>query len=187
MAFLTEKRHRVLLWLLTATLAAVPVREAQPVTEQDVKAVFLFKFTNFVEWPAAAWQGSEPFTFCVAASKEMTAIIERTMAGETVKGRAVETKVVTAPDEARECHILFIGRTEATRAPALLAAVRALPVLTVGESEDFVSTSSGGAIGFVVVEGRVRFDINLENARRGGLTMSSRLLQVARKLEGASR
>jgi hypothetical protein len=185
MAILSERARRSLFWLLTATLVAIPVA-AQPVTEQDVKAVFLYKFTNFVEWPAAVWQGSAPFRFCVAASKEMTAVIEQTVAGETVNGRAVETRVVTAADDARQCHILFIGRSETARAPALLAAVRALPVLTVGESEDFV-TSSGGAIGFVVVGGRVRFDINVENAKRGGLTMSSRLLQVARKLEGASR
>ena len=184
MALLKERPHRVLLFLLTATLVAIPLR-AQPVTEQDVKAAFLYKFTNFIEWPAAAWQGSGPFRFCVAASKEMTAIIERTMTGETVNGRTVETRVVTEVDEARQCHLLFIGRTETVRAPALLAAVRTLPVLTVGEADDFVT--SGGAIGFVMVDNRVRFDINVENAKRGGLNMSSRLIQVARKLEGTPR
>ena len=184
MALLRKRSHGVLLLFFAAALLAMPLR-AQPVTEQDVKAVFLYKFTNFVEWPDAAWQGSGPFRFCVAAGKEMTAIIERTLAGEKVKGRAVETKVITAADEAHDCHILFIGRTENARAPALLAGVRTLPVLTVGESDDFVT--SGGVIGFVVVDNRVRFDINLENAKRGGLTLSSRLLQVARKLEGASR
>ena len=181
---LLKEGHRVVLWLFAATLFTTPAW-AQPVTEQDLKAVFLYKFTNFVEWPSTAWQESEAFRFCVAASKEMTAIIERTMKDETVNGRAVETRSITAPEDVRRCHLLFIGRTESAREPALLAAVRELPVLTVGESEDFLT--NGGAIGFVLVEGRVRFDINVEHAKRGGLGMSSRLLQVARKLDGTSR
>jgi hypothetical protein len=184
MAFLKAGSHRVLLWFTAATLSAAPAR-AQPVTEQDVKAVFLYKFTNFVEWPATAWPAAEPFRLCVVAQKEMTTIIERTMKDETVNGRAVETTVVTGADEARRCHILFIGRTEMSRAPVLLAAVRDRPVLTVGESEDFLA--KGGAIGFVLVDKRVRFDINLGNAKRGGLHMSSRLLEVARRLEGTLR
>jgi hypothetical protein len=184
MAFLKEGSLALMFWLHTLTLAA-PAAQAQPVTEQDIKAVFLFKFTNFVEWPSSAWQGTDPFRFCVAANKEMTAIIERTMKDETVNGHVVEIRPVDAPEDARRCHILFIGRSEMARAPVLLGEVRDRPVLTVGESEDFLT--KGGAIGFVLAERRVTFDINVANAKRGGLSMSSRLLQVARKLEGISR
>jgi len=184
MAFLKECPVGLMFWLFTVTLAASPA-QAQQVTEQDIKAVFLYKFTNFVEWPPTMWQGVEPFRFCVAANKEMTAIIARTMKDETVHGRAVEIRPVDAADDALHCHLLFIGETEMARAPALLGAVRDKPVLTVGESEDFLA--KGGAIGFVLAEKHVAFDINVGNAKRGGLGMSSRLLRVARRLEGTSR
>jgi hypothetical protein len=184
MAFLKPGHGRLVL-LLAAALAAGGSVRGQRVTEQDVKAVFLYKFTNFVEWPATAAPSPDAFRICIVANKEMTAVIERTMQGESVNGRRVETIAPASPSAARNCHMLFVGHGEMPRAEPLLAAVRDLPVLTVGESEDFLA--KGGAIGFVLDDNRVRFDINVENARRGGLSVSSRLLQVAHRLEGISR
>jgi hypothetical protein len=71
------------------------------------------------------------------------------------------------------------------RGASMLAAIRDLPVLTVGEAEGFLS--GGGAIEFVREGNRVRFDINVETARRAGLNISARLLQVARHVEGKPR
>ena len=180
MAFLTALAA-VPAWLLVlATTVARPL-PAQ-VTEQDVKAAFLYNFTRFVEWPAGIPPGAEPFRLCVIADDRTAAAVDRTMQGEAVNGRPVQTVAPATREAAQRCQILFVGRGEAERAAPLVAAVRDLPVLTVGDGNQLLQ--QGGAIEFVLDGGRVRFDVNLKTAKRSGLTISSRLLQVARNIEG---
>lgn len=171
-------------WVLARVAASVvlslaPVHDVQ-VTEPDVKAAFLFNFTRFVEWPAGIPPSSDPFRLCVVADRAMTGVIARTMEGETVNGRPSQTLVPSSPQEARGCQILFVGRTEAARAAPILAAVRDRPVLTVSDASRFADR--GGMIEFVREDGRVRFDVNVDAAKKSGLNISARLLRVARNV-----
>jgi hypothetical protein len=143
--------------------------------EYGVKAAYLLNFTRFVEWPRTALEGTDPFTVCVAGANPFGPVLARTLAGEIVAGRTVVSRVVTDAAGAR-CHVLFIPRTVA--AAPFLRAVRGTPVLTVGEAEGFLE--QGGAINFVLEEGKVRFEVNPDAVSRNQLTMSSRLLRLAR-------
>jgi hypothetical protein len=165
---------------ITASLA--PARAGQ-VGEADVKAAYLFNFTRFVEWPDGTPPPSEPFRLCVVADRTMTGLIERTMTGEAVQGRATETAVPASATEARRCQILFVGRTEMSRARPMLAALRDHPVLTVSDAARFADT--GGMIEFMRVDEHVRFRVNLEAAKRSRISISSRLLRVAVDVAGA--
>ncbi len=64
----------------------------------------------------------------------------------------------------------------------VLAGLGSSPVLTVGDAEDFARL--GGMINFRVEENKVRFEINPAAATRAGLRISSRLLGVARVIQG---
>jgi len=167
-------------------LVCAPARSEQVHPEQDVKAAFLFNFTRFVTWPTEIPAGTEPFRLCVVADSAAIEAVERTMAGESVNGRAVLTLTPRSTAQARECQILFVGRSAAESGAPLLAAVRELPVLTVGDEPRFLAR--GGTIQFVVEDGRVRFDVSVANAERARLEISSRLLRVARAIvEGRPR
>ncbi len=168
--------------LLVATLVALApgVARAQETLEPDVKATFLYNFTRFIEWPGLA-PVSAPFRVCVVADATMEQAIKRTLEGEVVNGRPLEMAQPQTPQDAEGCQILYVGRSEQQRAAPLLAAVRDRPVLTVGDSPTF--TQHGGAIQFVLVQNRVRFDINLPSAQRANLKLSANLLRVARNVE----
>jgi hypothetical protein len=145
--------------------------------EYRVKAAYLFNFTKFVEWPTAAFAGGRAFSFsiCVAGRNPFGPALTATLVGETVAGRPLAARVVNAGGAAG-CHVLFVPA--GVPAAAYLRAVGKEPVLTVGESADFLA--QGGAINFVLDEGRVRFEINQAAAERAQLRISSRLLQLGR-------
>jgi hypothetical protein len=86
------------------------------------------------------------------------------------------------PQDVQGCHALFFGKAERTRIPAVLASVTSVPVLTVGETLDFVK--QGGMIGFFVEDKKIRFEINLDASQRAGLKLSSRLLLLAKSVIG---
>ncbi len=179
MAVLTRVMCAVAAWLVASVLVWLPVH-AEQIAEHDVKAAYLYNFTRFVEWPAEVPPGSHPFRLCVVADEKITGAIQRTMSGESVNGRTAETVVPRSVHDVRSCQVLFVGRAQLVKAAPLLAAVRDHPVLTVSDAENFAGDGAAGTIGFVRQEGRVRFDVNLEAAKRSRLVISSRLLQVSR-------
>jgi hypothetical protein len=168
--------------LIALLLTAVPVLPA-PAHAQDVpleyrvKAAYLFNFVKFVEWPAAAAAG--PLTICVAGRNVFGDVLADTVSGETLDGRPLAVRVILEPDPG--CHILFVPRGAAVT--AYLRSSRGLPMLTVGESPDFLA--QGGLVNFVLEGGNVRFEIAVEAAERAGLRISSRLLRLARDAGGS--
>jgi hypothetical protein len=80
------------------------------------------------------------------------------------------------------CAILFLGESESSHLDRDLAAVAKLPILTVSDIPGFME--SGGTIQFVLQENRVRFEVNLNPARKSGIVLSSQLLKVAIKVVG---
>ena len=163
-----------------AAVFAATAAAAQRTTtaEDDIKAAFLFNFTQFVEWPAAALAGADPFRICVVADPPFAAAVDRTIVGESVGGHAIARSSPAAPADARGCQILFVGRQEGDRLERWLAAVKGSPVLVVGESHS--AFEHGAHINFVIENNRVKFDVNKDGAARAGLTISSKLLRVAR-------
>jgi hypothetical protein len=169
--------------VLALFLIAAAFPRAQEVTsEYQVKAVFLFNFMKFVEWPASAPAG--PLTICVAGRNPLGTFLDETIRGETAAGRPIVSRVILEPEPG--CHLVFVPRGAATS--AYLRASRDLPVLTVGEIPSFLEM--GGIINFVLEEapvkdeGTVRFEISQQAAERVQLRISSRLLQLARMQNG---
>jgi YfiR/HmsC-like len=154
--------------LLTATAHAQNVS-----LEYQVKAAYLFNFTKFVEWPEAAVPQGVPLTICVASANPFGHALEDTIRGELIGARPLSTRVVS---DVAGCHVLFVP--DGVAAASLLRAARTHPVLTVGESDDFLR--DGGIVNFVMQDGKVRFEINQDAATRAQLRISSRLLRLGR-------
>ena len=160
-------------WLSTSN-AATP-EKARP-TQYDVEAAYLFDFGKFIAWPPAP-EADAPFLICIIGDDPFGPVLDRTVAGESLRGRSVQDKRVLRPQDAIGCSILYISGSESSRLSKILSVLQEAPVLTVSDIPDFVR--QGGMIQFVVREGRVRFEVNLASAHRSSLTMSSELLKVA--------
>jgi len=159
---------------------------ASPSLEYEVKAAFLYNFVNFVSWPAGTFsEPSDPVRVCVVGDDPFGPMLDRTMQG----GVAAVTHPIIIErardnDAAARCLVIFVPQSMARRAEQIVRSAGSRPVLFVGESADFLQ--QGGMINFVVDGGRVRFDVNVAAASAQGLTLSSRLLRVARKALGAA-
>lgn len=167
---------------LAAGLTGAPLGAEQrtATAEDNIKAAFLFNFTKFVEWPAS--DHTQPFRICTVAGPAFSAAVDRTIVGETTGGRPIVRVTPPNPDAARGCHILFVGHLDSDGIERWLGATRGVPVLVVGESR--AAWDRGAHINFVVDANRVKFDVNPYAASRAGLTVSSKLLRVARTIAG---
>lgn len=147
--------------------------------EYSVKANYLVRFAAFVGWPSRAFESAEsPVVICVAGRDPFQGALERAVRGQTAHGRALAVRRPTTDEATAGCHILYVGKGGTTLVPA--AESRA-PMLVVTDSD---STSERGMIHFVVSDARVRFHIDLAAASRSGLSISSRLLNLALSVRG---
>jgi hypothetical protein len=164
---------RKLCWAALAVWAATAVVHAQTGPgEYDVKAVFLYNFVRLVDWPEGPPAG--PIRICVAGTHPIELKLEETLRGESFEGQPLTVRTIAQPEPG--CEVLFVPRRSAEG--DYLRAVEGRPVLTVGESSDFIQ--QGGMINFFLDGKRVRFEINPAAVSRANLRISSRLLQLAR-------
>jgi hypothetical protein len=162
-------RRPLTLLLLLCSTALVETQEVS--IEYKVKAAFLYNFTKFVEWPPAAQSG--PLTICVAGRNPLGSELDETVRDATVGGRLIAVRIILEPEPG--CDVVFIPKGVSA---AYLRSMRDQPVLTVGESGNFLE--QGGIINFYVDSGKVRFTISPDAAARSQLRISARLLQLAR-------
>jgi len=168
---------RVLLLLLLVSASAWA--EAREDLEYQVKAAFLFNFAKFVEWPAEVFKGPEdPIRICVVGEDPFGASLDDAVRGETVNGRQLTVQRTRSTSKLRDCHLVFVPRSEKGRASGILSSLEGVGVLTVGEGDGFLT--AGGIIRFVLDHNRVRFEVNLGAAQDNRLKLSSKLLSLAR-------
>lgn len=167
------------LWLALA-LGLAGTLGAQPSREYDLKAVFLYNFVTFVEWPKGALPEGKPFVIGVLGQDPFGRALDEVVAGEKFRQAPLQVRRCRTVEEARQCQIVFISSSEAARLPAIMKELRAHPVLTVADMSQFLE--AGGIIAFST-DNRVQLNINPAAARRAGLSISSKLLRVAKVVD----
>lgn len=170
-------------WLVLLACGWLAARAADAEqAEYQIKAAFLCKFGNYIEWPAEA--GAAPdFVIAVMASPAIGDELVLAARGQTVHGRPILVRRTERVAELIEgAAIVYIARSHAARVGEALAVLKDRPVLTVTELAQEQATQ--GIVNFVVVDDKVKFDISLAAAARSSLRISARLLHVARHVTG---
>jgi hypothetical protein len=154
--------------------------QSQTLSEYAVKAAFIVKFASYVEWPDDAGAQRRPFVIAVLGTDPFGRILDDMLTGKDVRGRKILLRRFSTLDQGTldGADILFVSSSERPDLPRILRTLDKRPILTVGDMDQFAAR--GGIVGFRLQGNTIRFDINLEQAERAGLKMSSQLLKLAR-------
>ena len=170
-------RHLIAL-VLIGMGGAAPAATQSTDLEYDVRAAFLLNFTRYVEWPAG--RPSLPFRMCVLGKSRFGPWLEAAMAGEKWQQQSILVKTIDELANLPPCDLLYVPAEATDHFLAQQNTLETRPILTIGETAPFLT--GGGMIHLFVQDNHVRFSINLRSATLAGLTMSSRLLRLAREL-----
>lgn len=152
---------------------------AGPATEAELKVAFLLNFARFVKWPGPPPAEGTPFVVGVLDMEPLRQPLSE-LEKANVRGRPFKVRHCRGTNDVEGCHILLLNAPEPEVRTEFLNEVRKKPVLTVGESPDFLA--EGGIIRFVLSGERLRLHISRQAAARAGLELSARLLEVAEKV-----
>lgn len=174
--------RRRLLGLVGAVLMGVWAGQAGAgevaLPEPQIKALFLFNFTKYVEWPEPAFGGpTAPLIIGIVGAPAVAEPLEKLAAGKSLNGHPIVIRRLEPADQTAPCHILFLGDLPSQQLPEWLQVRRGQPVLVVGEDAKF--TELGGIVNFGQRDHKIRLEINTNTAAASGLKLSSKLLAVA--------
>src|SRR6267154_258080 len=193
MVNLMLRRLGILILALSVSLSWAPEAVAQTPDSPDsseylIKAGFIYNFAKFVEWPTTAFaQPDSPIIIGILGTDPFGQLIDRIVENKKIGARGFVVKRLkwgTDLKDLKECIIMFVGASERAHIDELMQIVKTLPILTVGETPGFAER--GGVIRFVLEDNRVRFEINVDAAHEADLTISSRLLTLARIIQQAA-
>ena len=172
--------HRSPGWLVIALLvgmARLLAADAHALPEPQLKALYLYNFTKYVDWPAESFAGTNaPFTIGVVGGADVGHALEEIVRGKRVNGRELVVRRIEQPEEVKACQVVFLDPKDRPLA-SFISAAKDLPVLTVGIAEDFLG--SGGMVCLARKDQNIRPRIDLPTARRVHLNISAKLLALA--------
>lgn len=173
-----ELRQRLRFLIVAAALIAgsssAPAADFAP--EYAVKAAFLTKFVPFVDWPSATFEDAPtPFVICIVGADPFSDADERSIADQHLGPHPVVLRRLSTAQAG--CHVMFVTGSASQSVTEALEDVRGTPVLTVTDT-----ARTGAVIQFVMIDGKVNFDIDAAAAAANHLTVSSKLLALARSV-----
>jgi hypothetical protein len=166
------------LLVLATLLFGVRVEAQQsPMGEAQVKAMFVYNFLKFVEWPVDASVGAkDPFVVLIIGEGATADATEQFLESKSIGDRPLVVRRIRWDQSLAGARAAFVVERDAKKLHRVLDAAAAAGVLTIGEGEGF--TTQGGVIGLLVEDRKVRFDVDTTAAQTAGLRVSSKLLAL---------
>lgn len=152
---------------------------AQPsYADHQIKAVFLYHFTKFINWPETAFPSADsPFNICTTGATQLSEVLASAILGEVVAGHPLQVISQVGSDQVPTCHILYIPAGYDSQLLWTIKNSGVTTILTVSDDEKFIN--QGGIIKLESARGRVRPVINTTALDRAKLKASAKLLQLA--------
>lgn len=170
---------RLLLAGLCMFCGAVQPSIAEQASENELKTAFIFNFIQFVDWSSKGAPSGAVLSLCVTTNSPLASALA-TLRNRQVNGKTLA--VLNWPDEPwRRCNVIVADAADRSRLIAGRKHFADNPVLIIGTDADI--NREGVMIGMELVGSRIVFDIDANMAQQAGLTISSRLLKLARRVQ----
>jgi len=172
------------LLILAALLFGVRAQAQSPMSESQVKAMFVYNFLKFVEWPADSHRAADPFVVLIIGDGPTADATERFLESKTIGDQKVLVRRTRWDQSLQGARAAFVVEPDGKRLHRILEAASAAGVLTIGEGEGFAT--HGGVIALLVEDRRVRFDVDTAAAQVAGLRVSSKLLALTHAVRSST-
>ncbi|MEO8147467.1 MAG: YfiR family protein [Bacteroidia bacterium] len=152
--------------------------QTNPSIEYRVKAIFLFNFTRFIDWPDSSFGTKDaPLVIGIIGEDPFGAYLDETVAGEKCGTHSILIQHYTEVTEINSCHILYINLSDPAQIKTILNTLAGRSILTVNDNPDFPRW--GGMVRFFTENNKLRLQINAATTKAAQLNISSKLLGVA--------
>jgi hypothetical protein len=140
-------------------------------SQEKKYAVLMLNFAKGLQWPSSVSSGN--FVIGIYEYPPLVAELNALVSSARVGTRSIEIKELGSPEEVRKCHMLFVPAYKTKRLPDILNIIGNKPVLILTNKIDYAKKGAG--INFVLVDGKLKYEINSQSIEKRGLKISSNL------------
>ncbi len=157
-------------WLiLPVTLLAV--------TEQQLKAAYLYNITKYVTWPEKSFLSQQtPINLCIVGKdpfKESLKPIKK----RSIFGRKFQINYYQNAAQLNGCHIAYIASQNPPVVSKELKLLKGRHILTVSDIYNFAQ--KGGMVELRKEHNKIKLHVNLDALQNADLFISSKLLELS--------
>jgi hypothetical protein len=165
--------------LLVFSLITIPLFAglSQVSSVSQAQSMFIYNFSRLIQWPAGSSSGE--FVIGVIGDNEVYSSLLSFVANKKVGAQAIVVKNFEDPQSISRCQILFVGDSKISKFPEVINRIQGFNSLVITEKRGMIN--SGSAIDFILVEDKLKFVMNAENAVKYNLTVSKSLEDMAYK------
>jgi hypothetical protein len=182
----SKKKYKAIFNLLLAvtvillTAGALPLHAQQKsAAEYQVKAVFLYNFTQFVDWPPGSFTSpDDPFIIGIVGDDPFGNYLDEAIANEKIGTHPIQVRRFNGLKGIGACHMLYINSDDPDWVERVLNSIEGKNILTVSDAPAF--NKMGGMIRFFKEDNKIRLQINISRSKEAQLSISSKLLSVAK-------
>lgn len=169
--------HLLLVFILDYGLPTFQrIALAQPAQEYQVKTAFIYNFLAFTQWPA---NGTQVINLCLYGEDHFGQEIDK-LQNKSIGTSSIKVLRINDPDQLQQCQAVFFSKAVNNNLAGILSSLSDKPVLTLADHSNAIS--KGAIINLNLIHEKIVFEINLGAARKTGLDISSKLLQLAAKV-----
>ena len=163
----------------TLVTAQSQTNDAVVAQETTIKAAYLYSFGRYVKWPKGTFKSeSTPFVIAVVGDHPIIPSLEAIAKRKRIGGRRIVVRRIASVDQVSGVQILFIpGNLAINRQFQFATELKNRNVLLVGETIGLLKR--GGTINFFMQAESIRMRINVDSAKRQGLIIDAKLLNLA--------
>lgn len=178
-----KKTKYIFLPLTIVLMSSFFLQQKTEVEEYVAKAAFIYNFTKFVEWEKPESNNAPSFVIGVLGDSPIHQHLLDLASSKTINNKKIEVVKCTAtsPSNCR-CQILFIPETITSKDfKDFISELTTKNVLIISERKGFLD--QGSAINFLIIERRIKFEINMSSLNKSNLKASSQLLKLASTIQ----
>ncbi len=151
-----------------------------------LKAVFLERFTRFIDWPneKSADEKATPFVIGIIGNPDFSTLLRGIYQNQQIRGKNVIVNDLDNLETLQNTHLLFISNISDNLLENVLEQAQNTSILTVSDTKGFAE--KGVMINFFMSrKQKMRFEINEQAVKHSDLYISYKLLSIA-KIVGAN-
>ena len=138
-----------------------------------IHSLFVYKFTQYIEWP----NKTGDFVIGVVGNSPILAELEAIAASKKVDTRTIVVKKMSSSADLSGCNMVFVSENQGSSLASISSKLAGKPILIVSETNG--GAKKGAGINFIIIEDKMKFELNKAAIEKQGLKVSGDLTKLA--------
>ncbi|QSZ42036.1 DUF4154 domain-containing protein [Sulfurimonas aquatica] len=168
---------KIFLLFITSSLFLTPLSMADGANVKDIKVAYIYNFIRYINWPDSHYH-DDLFHICVHEKSDLITNLE-VLEKKSVKSKPIKLILISNKTEKlARCEVLVLPKLNQQELKMYTDYAAPSNILTISDTQGYAKLNV--MINLIVLNNKIKFEVNLHEVDTTQLTISSSLLKLAK-------